>query len=207
MKLNALFDVPLMAAPDVGDGALNEVKADNIVPLDRQRTSVDLSSQTKRELDWLVDATGSGGRAEVIRLSLLTFWTLAGIEKRNIAIIIRDQSGSNGLFIPSLRAVNGVLRGCNSADRLRITLEFPARARKELEELRAYTGEKKKADVIRQAIHLHWVLLNEIAQGRRIVVREQDTGEEYDMFDMGAELQSSARDNIVTEFSSAAAVK
>ena len=180
MKLLSPFTPSTLVEGDVGASLFDHDSADNVVSLEKRRTSVDLSETSQQELDWLCTATG-GGRADVIRMSLYLFWLLAGMENRNLAIVIRDDDGKNVLFVPTLAAINGLLRGSTADKRLRLTLELPAKALRELEELRKYTGENKKADVIRQAIHLNWALFNEVQKGRKVVVREP-TGEEYDLF-------------------------
>ena len=166
---------------NVGASLIDQDSAENVVSLQKRRTSVDLSMESQEELDWLRTTTGARNRADVIRMALYLFWLLAGMENKSLAIVIRDDDGKNVLFVPTLAAINGLLRASTAEKRLRLTLELPAKALRELEELRLYTGETKKADVIRQAIHLSWALFNEVQKGRKVVVRELG-GEEYDLF-------------------------
>jgi len=165
----------------LGDTILQEPPADNVITLEKRRTSVDLSARTLKELDWLAGGPEAKRRAEAIRTSLFLFWMLAGMEAHKTDIFVRDSDGNNALFVPTLNAINGLLRASTRGDGIRLTLELSARTQRELEELRKYTGETKQADVIRQAIHLNWVLFNEVQKGRKVVVREP-SGEEYDLF-------------------------
>ena len=181
MKLKSPLSLTDLVGNGLGNTILQEPPADNVITLEKRRTSVDLSARTLKELDWLAGGPEAKRRAEAIRTSLFLFWMLAGMEAHKTDIFVRDSDGNNALFVPTLNAINGLLRASTKADGIRLTLELPARTLRELEELRKYTGETKKADVIRQAIHLNWVLFNEVQKGRKVVVREP-SGEEYDLF-------------------------
>lgn len=166
-----------------------KIKARNVIVLDKQRTTLDFSVQTANEVDLLMKLTGSESMSDVIRSSLTMFSALDKMEARGDSMFIRDEDGSNALFIPSLRAVNGLLRSSCRTKKRRVTLELNARAANTLKALQQATGETKKTDVIRQAIHLHWTLLNEADQGRRVVVRDKNN-EEYDMFEFDQTLKA-----------------
>ena len=181
MKLSSPFSLPNLVESGLGDPILDEPPTDNVIKLEKRRTSVDLSARTLKELDWLAGGSEAKRRAEALRSSLFLFWMLAGMEARKVSIFIRDSDGNNSLFVPTLNAINGLLRSSAKADGIRLTLELPTRTLNELEQLRKYTGETKKADVIRQSIHLNWVLSNEVQKGRKVVVKEP-TGDEYDLF-------------------------
>lgn len=172
---------PLRIARGNGDTIFKDPPTGNVIALDKRRTSVDLSGRTLKELDWLAGGSEKRLRTEALRKSLFLFWMLAGMEVRNIELFIRDDNGRNSLFVTTLNAINGLLRSSGPNDGLRLTLELPARTMKEIDELRKYTGERKIADVIRQAIHLHWILSNEFKKGRRIIAKEEN-GDTYDLF-------------------------
>lgn len=173
--------LPGLVWPKQSDPIIEELPVDNVIMLEKRRTSVDLSARTLKELDWLAGGPETKRRAEALRTSLYLFWILAGMEVRKLEIFIRDPNGKNALFVSTLNAINGLLRSSIKTDGIRLTLELPARTLREIEELRKHTGETKKADVIRQAIHLNWVLFNEVQKGRSVIIREPD-GEEYDLF-------------------------
>lgn len=181
MKNDTTFSLPSLVGIGMGETILEETPADNVITLEKRRTSVDLSARTLKELDWLAGGPETKKRAEALRESLYLFWMLAGMEERRIEVFIQDEDGGNSLFVPTLNAINGLLRSSGRTDGIRFTLELPARTLREIDELRKYTGESKLADVIRQAIHLNWTLFNEVQKGRKVIVREP-SGEKYDLF-------------------------
>lgn len=201
MHTDAHDKLPHTVALEAGAAVLNEPPASgNVVRLDKRRTSFDLSAQTKREIKCLTHHFGgNASRVEIIRNSLLVYWTLASMENDTVAIIIRDPEARNGyqdtIFSPALRAANSLLRSSKHDARTKITLELPARAMRMLDQLREQTGETTKADVIRQAIHIHWVLRTQIASGRKIIVQRNEPGgvrEECELFDLGSDIAPEA---------------
>lgn len=158
------------------------VELNNVVVLEKRRTSVDLSGHSQRELNWLMKVGGDLSRSEAIQQALYLHFWLATMEADKSKVIICDPDGGNSLMVLSLIAFNNVTRSTKDDQKpLRLTLELPAKAVKEIEQLREQTGEKKLADVIRQAIHINWVLLNEVRLGRKVIIRET-TNEEFDLF-------------------------
>jgi len=170
------------------DTSTKSAQTDNVIQFSKRRMSVDLSTQTQGELTWLMTITGSDRRSDVIGTALILFSALADMEARNLELFIQDSDGANSLFIPSLRAVNGLLRTSQRATRSTITLELARKAYEDLDNLKKKTGEKSKSDVIRQSIHLYWVLVNEVEKGRRVIVKDRERSETYDLFDLGSEL-------------------
>ncbi len=195
METDALNKSPQAVALEMGAAVVDEPPTGgNVVRLDKRRTSFDLSAQTKREIKCLTHHFGgNASRVEIIRNSLLVYWTLSSLEDDTVAIIIRDPEAPYGnqdtIFSPALRAANSLLRASKHDARTKITLELPARAMRMLEQLRERTGETTKADVIRQAIHVHWVLRTQIASGRKVIVQRNGPGgirEECELFDLGS---------------------
>lgn len=201
MKQNTRRTEPPESVSKERDVVRAPTATDNVVRLDKRRTTVDFSLQSKGELNWLMNVTGCESRGDIIGTSLTLFSALVEMEHRDVQLFIQDSDGSNALLIPSFRAVNGLLRSSCKTDRTRFTLELPAMAVRNLEKLKASSGERKTADVIRQAVHLHWVLLNEVEKGRKVVVNERTSGNTYELFDIGVEIQHDKTETAITQAS------